>query len=53
LASASRDPVEFLMHERDQSLEGALVALPPFEQQPGDLRLMFNNPDILCPSRLF
>ena len=31
--AASRDPVELLMDERDQSLEGVLVALPPLEQQ--------------------
>ena len=47
--AASRDPVEFLMDERDQSLEGALVALSPFEEQPGDVRVGIRNPGILGP----
>ena len=46
--AASRDPVELVMDERNQALEGALVALPPFEQEPGDLCVVLNNLDILC-----
>jgi hypothetical protein len=41
------------MDERDQSLEGALVPLSPFEQQPSDFRLVVSNLDILCPFSLF
>ena len=47
--AASRDPVELLMDERDQLLEGALVALSPSEQQSGDLRVVVGNPGILSP----
>jgi len=39
--------MEFLMDERDQSREGILVALPPFEEQFSDLRFVVGNPDIL------
>ena len=45
--ASSRDAVEFLVDERDQSLEGALVAPTPFEQQPGDPRVGIRNPAIL------
>jgi hypothetical protein len=36
------------MHQRDQLLEGTLVAPSPFEQEPGDFRRVFSNPAILC-----
>jgi len=45
--AAPGDPVELLMDERYQSLEGALVAPSPFEQQSGDLRGVFRNATIL------
>jgi hypothetical protein len=41
--AALRDLVEFLMDERNQSLEGTLVALPPFEKEPGDPREVLRN----------
>jgi hypothetical protein len=41
--AALRDLVEFPMDERNQSLEGTLVALPPFEKEPGDPRGVFRN----------
>lgn len=47
--TAPRDPVELPMDERNQSLEGTLVALPPFEKQPGDLRGVVGNAAILGP----
>jgi len=46
--AALRDPVELSMDERDQALEGTLVAPAPFEQQRGDFRRVFRNPAILC-----
>ena len=33
--AAPRDPVELLMNERNQSLEGGFVAVAPFEEQLG------------------
>jgi len=36
------------MDERDQTLEGTLVAPAPFEQQRGDFRRVFRSPAILC-----
>jgi hypothetical protein len=47
--AASRDPVELVMDERNQVREGSLVALSPFEEQPGDLRVVISNPAILGP----
>ena len=41
--AAPRDLVEFLMDERDQSLAGGLVALPPLEKERGDIRGAFSN----------
>jgi hypothetical protein len=35
------------MDERNQSSEGRLVALPPFEKEPGDLRGVVRNAAIL------
>jgi hypothetical protein len=47
--AASRDPVKLLVNERDQSLEGLLVASSPLEEQAGDFRRLFRNCAILCP----
>jgi len=41
--------MQLMVDERDQLLEGALVALSPLEQQPGDLRVLVSNPAILGP----
>jgi hypothetical protein len=35
--------VEFPVYQRNQSLEGRLVALPPLEKEPGDSRGVFRN----------
>jgi hypothetical protein len=43
-----RDLVELSMHERNQPFEGALVALPPSEQQSGDVRGAVRNVRILA-----
>jgi hypothetical protein len=51
--AALRDPVELLMDERDQSLEGTLVAVSPLDQESGDLRVVMSNPRILGPFPLF
>jgi len=37
------DLMELAMDERNQSLEGILVALPPFEKEPGDSRQVLRN----------
>jgi hypothetical protein len=37
------DLVEFPMNQRNQSLEGLLVAPPPFEKEPGDSRRVCRN----------
>jgi hypothetical protein len=47
-----RDPMELMVDDRDQSLERGFVALSPFEEQSGDFRFGFRNPDILCCSPL-
>ena len=44
-----RDLMELSMDERNQPIEGRLVALPPFEKEPGDLRGMVRNATILSP----
>jgi hypothetical protein len=41
--------VELLVDKRDQSLESALVAPSPFEQQSGHLRVVISNRRILGP----
>jgi hypothetical protein len=46
--AAPRDPVQLMVDERNQSLESDLVALAPFEQQPGDIRIVFGDAAILC-----
>lgn len=45
--AAPRDLMEFLMDERDQPREGFLVALPPGQQQSGDVRGFLRNAFIL------
>jgi hypothetical protein len=35
--------VEFVVYERNQSLEGTLVAVRPLEEKSGDLRGMVGN----------
>ena len=45
--AAARDLVELLVDERDQSLAGVVVSLPPFEKERGDVRGVRGNPDIL------
>jgi hypothetical protein len=50
--AASRDGMELLVDERDQLLEGVLVALSPSEQQSGDSRVVVSNPGILGPFTL-
>ena len=51
--AASRDLVELPVDERNQSVEGGLVALPPFQKQPGDLRGVVRNAAILSPFAWF
>jgi len=51
--AALRDVVELLMDERNQLLEGRLVALPPSEEKPGDLCGRFSNGAILAPFHRF
>jgi hypothetical protein len=45
--AAARDLMEFPMDERDQSLAGVVVSLPPLEEERGDLCGSGGNPDIL------
>jgi hypothetical protein len=45
--AAACDPLELPMDERNQSLEGFLLALSPFEKQPGDLRRMVADAPML------
>ena len=45
--AAPRDSVQFPVDERNQSLEGTLVAPPPFEKEPGDSRGVRRNGPIL------
>ena len=35
--SADRDPPQFVVHERDQLVEGGLISFPPCEEKSGDL----------------
>jgi hypothetical protein len=50
--TAPRDAVEFVVDERDQLLEGAVVALTPVVQQRGDPHLWIDRSAILgYPSR--
>ena len=39
--------MQLAMDERNQALESRLVALPPLQQQPGDLRCLFVDAVIL------
>src|SRR5215210_3979285 len=41
--AAPRDSVELLVDERNQSLQGIVVASPPLQEQPGHLRLMLHD----------
>jgi hypothetical protein len=41
--AASRNPVQFPVDERNQSLEGTLVAPPPFQKEPGNSRGVRRN----------
>ena len=41
--AASRDLVQLLMNQRDQSLAGSHVAFPPLEKERGDIRVAFSN----------
>jgi len=50
--AASRETMELVVDERNQLLEGALVALSPFEEQSGDLRVGVGNPRILASIQL-
>jgi hypothetical protein len=43
----SRDLMQLAMYERYQTLERRLVALPPLQQQPGDLCRFFADAVIL------
>jgi hypothetical protein len=47
-----RDSMELCVHERNQSLQGILVALSPFDKQPGDFRGMVWNVMSLGPFQL-
>jgi hypothetical protein len=44
-----RDPVQFLVHKRNQPFERGVVALAPGEQQSGDLWRVLVNGVILAP----
>ena len=45
--TALRDLMKFPLDERNQLLEGVLVAFPPLQKQPGDRRRRIRNLDIL------
>jgi len=47
------NPMELPVYERDQPLEGGLVALPPFLEQSGDLGGMAGNAIQFRPFRPF
>ena len=47
--AALRDPMELLMDQRDQSLEGTLVAVSPLDQKSSGLRVVMSNLGILGP----
>ena len=51
--AGSRDSMELLVNERNQSLEGVGVALAPFEKQSGDVGLTLGDTAILGPFRRF
>ena len=46
----SRDLVKLPLYERNQPVEGGLIALTPSEQQSGGLRGVVRNVAILSPS---
>jgi hypothetical protein len=41
--AAPRDPVQFPVDERNQLLQGTLVAPPPLKKAPGDSRGVLRN----------
>jgi hypothetical protein len=45
--AALRDLVKLVVDDWNQSLEGALVASPPLEKEPGDFRGILRNGAIL------
>jgi hypothetical protein len=45
------DAVELVIDERDQPLQGALIASTPLDQQAGDFRLVLMNSGILSGPR--
>lgn len=47
--AAPGDPVELVVDERNQAVEGTLVALAPFEQQSGDVGGVSRSVTILDP----
>jgi hypothetical protein len=47
--AAPRDPVELLVNERYQAVQGTLVALAPLEQQCGDVDGVSRGVTILDP----
>jgi len=47
--AASRDPAQLVVDERDQALEGTLVALSPLVQQSGHVRVGSRNAASLRP----
>jgi hypothetical protein len=50
---ALRNPVQLSVDERNQPLESGFVALPPFQEQPGDLGGMVRNVRSLSPFSAF
>ena len=45
--AAPRDPAQFIVYERNQLVEGGLIAFPPCEEQSGDLVGIVGNEPIL------
>src|SRR5215218_650752 len=45
--AASRNAVELIMDERDQPVQGAVIASSPSQQEPGDLRILGSDAAIL------
>jgi len=45
--AAPRDPAQFLVYERNQLVEGGLIASPPCEEKSGDLVRVAGNEPIL------
>ena len=49
--ASSRDLMKLPLYERNQSVEGGLVALTPFQKESRSLRGVVGNIAILCPFR--